>query len=255
MRVRPAAPCAARLPRRCPAPQTFRSPSPPTRRDPRTSTASCCCTPAAWTRASCSSGSRTSTTPRSSPSRSTWASPARTTTSSRARRSMLGAVETFTRRRARGVRHATSCCRRSRPTRSTGWGYPLFTALGRPLIAKLAVEYARRAGLRHDRPRLHRQGQRPGAHRGHRGHARARAEDHRAGALVGDGPRRGDRLRARARHPGQGRHRGRRRTRSTTTCGVARARASGSRTSRTRPRTTSSSSSRAPRRRPTSPRS
>ena len=27
-----------------------------------------------------------------------------------------------------------------------GGGYPLFTALGRPLIAKLAVEYARRAG-------------------------------------------------------------------------------------------------------------
>src|SRR6201986_1820802 len=27
-----------------------------------------------------------------------------------------------------------------------GLGYPLFTALGRPLIAKLAVEYARRSG-------------------------------------------------------------------------------------------------------------
>ena len=27
-----------------------------------------------------------------------------------------------------------------------GLGYPLFTALGRPLIAKLAVEYARRTG-------------------------------------------------------------------------------------------------------------
>ncbi|MGH2804526.1 MAG: argininosuccinate synthase domain-containing protein, partial [Thermoleophilaceae bacterium] len=27
-----------------------------------------------------------------------------------------------------------------------GGGYPLFTALGRPLIAKLAVEYARRTG-------------------------------------------------------------------------------------------------------------
>src|SRR5207342_1424038 len=27
-----------------------------------------------------------------------------------------------------------------------GGGYPLFTALGRPLIAKLAVEYARRSG-------------------------------------------------------------------------------------------------------------
>ena len=40
----------------------------------------------------------------------------------------------------------TTCCRRSRPTRIYGGGYPLFTALGRPLIAKLAVEYARKAG-------------------------------------------------------------------------------------------------------------
>ena len=63
------------------------------------------------------------------------------------------------------------------------------------------------ARLRHDRPRLHRQGQRPGADRGDRRDARARAEDHRAGARLADGPRGGDRLRARARHPGQGRHR------------------------------------------------
>ena len=40
-----------------------------------------------------------------------------------------------------------------------GLGYPLFTALGRPLIAKLAVEAARASRLRHDRPRLHGQGQ------------------------------------------------------------------------------------------------
>ena len=60
-----------------------------------------------------------------------------------------------------------------------------------------------RQRLRHDRPRLHRQGQRPGAHRGDRGHARARAEGDRAGALVADGARGGDRLRARARHPDQ----------------------------------------------------
>ena len=85
-----------------------------------------------------------------------------------------------------------------------GGGYPLFTALGRPLIAKLAVEYARSDGLRHDRPRLHRQGQRPGADRGDGRDARARAEGDRAGALVADGPRGGDRLRARARHPDQG---------------------------------------------------
>ena len=84
-----------------------------------------------------------------------------------------------------------------------GGGYPLFTALGRPLIAKLAVEYARAQRLRHDRPRLHRQGQRPGPHRGDDRHARARAEGDRAGALLADGPRGGDRLRARARHPDQ----------------------------------------------------
>ena len=63
--------------------------------------------------------------------------------------------------------------------------------------------------LRHDRPRLHGQGQRPGPDRGHGRDARARAEGDRAGALVGDGPRRGDRVRAQARHPGQGRDRGR----------------------------------------------
>ena len=77
-----------------------------------------------------------------------------------------------------------------------GLGYPLFTALGRPLIAKLAVEYARRDRLRHDRPRLHRQGQRPGPDRGHDRHAGARAEGDRAGADLADGTRRGDRLRA-----------------------------------------------------------
>ena len=60
--------------------------------------------------------------------------------------------------------------------------------------------------LRHDRPRLHRQGQRPGADRGHGRHAGAGAQGDRAGALVADGPRRGDRLRAQARDPGQGRH-------------------------------------------------
>ena len=88
-----------------------------------------------------------------------------------------------------------------------GGGYPLFTALGRPLIAKLAVEYARKSGLRHGRPRLHRQGQRPGADRVDRDRARPLDEDHRPGARLADGPRGGDRVRARARHPGQGRDR------------------------------------------------
>ena len=72
--------------------------------------------------------------------------------------------------------------------------------------ARRRVRAAQR--LRHDRPRLHRQGQRPGPDRGDGGDARAGAEDDRAGALLADGPRGGDRLRARARHPGQGRHRG-----------------------------------------------
>ncbi len=64
-------------------------------------------------------------------------------------------------------------------------------------------------GLRHDRPRLHRQGQRPGADRGDGGDPGPGAEDDRPGAHLADGPRGGDRLRPRARHPGQGRHRGR----------------------------------------------
>ena len=90
-----------------------------------------------------------------------------------------------------------------------GLGYPLFTALGRPLIAKLAVEYARGTRLRHDRPRMHRQGQRPGPDRGDDRDTCARAEGDRAGPLVADGPRRGGRVRARARDPGQRRRRGR----------------------------------------------
>ena len=62
--------------------------------------------------------------------------------------------------------------------------------------------------LRHDRPRLHRQGQRPGADRGDGGDARPRARGDRAGARVADGARGGGRLRSRARDPGQGRNRG-----------------------------------------------
>ena len=112
-----------------------------------------------------------------------------------------------------------------------GGGYPLFTALGRPLIAKLAVDVRAQDRLRHDRPRLHRQGQRPGPHRGDDRDARPRAEGHRARARLADGPRGGDRLRAQARDPGQGRHRDPRRTRSTTTSGAARRRGAGSRTS------------------------
>ena len=54
----------------------------------------------------------------------------------------LGAVEATWSTPAR-IRRRVRGCRRSRPTPLYGGGYPLFTALGRPLIAKLAVEYAR----------------------------------------------------------------------------------------------------------------
>ena len=90
-----------------------------------------------------------------------------------------------------------------------GGGYPLFTALGRPLIAKLAVEYARAhgcdtiahgcTGKGNDQVRIEATVATLGAG----------AQDHRPGARLADGPRGGDRLRPRARHPGQGRHRDR----------------------------------------------
>ena len=49
-------------------------------------------------------------------------------------------------RRARGVRQRLHRSRRSRPMPSTALNYPLFTALGRPLIAKIAVDVARETG-------------------------------------------------------------------------------------------------------------
>ena len=89
-----------------------------------------------------------------------------------------------------------------------GGGYPLFTALGRPLIAKLAVEQARRAGC--DTVAHGCTG---------KGNDQVRIEATVAtldpelgviapGARVAHGTRGGDRLRPRARDPGQGRHRG-----------------------------------------------
>ena len=47
-----------------------------------------------------------------------------------------------------------------------GGGYPLFTALGAAADRQARGRARPRARLRHDRPRLHRQGQRPGADRG-----------------------------------------------------------------------------------------
>ena len=88
-----------------------------------------------------------------------------------------------------------------------GGGYPLFTALGRPLIAKLAVEKAREAGcdaIAHgctgkgnDQVRID----------GDRARAGAGDEDRGPGPQLADGARGGDRLRARARHPREGRDR------------------------------------------------
>ena len=47
-----------------------------------------------------------------------------------------------------------------------GGGYPLFTALGQAADRQARGRGRSRARLRHDRPRLHRQGQRPGPDRG-----------------------------------------------------------------------------------------
>jgi argininosuccinate synthase len=122
-----------------------------------------------------------------------------------------------------------------------GLGYPLFTALGRPLIAKLAVDYAREHGcdtIAHGCTG--------------KGNDQVRIE-----ATVAAGrwaARRRSPTRASTGSPSRAGPR-RRRTRSTTTSGGAPRRASGSRSSTTRPTTTSSSSSRAPRTRRTSRRS
>ena len=109
--------------------------------------------------------------------------------------------------------------------------------------------------LRHDRARLHRQGQRPGPDRGARSRRwRPSSRSSRRSARGRWAATRRSRTRAstgsRSRAASS-----RRRTRSTTTSGAARRRASGSRTSPTRPRTTCSTSSRGPRRRRTSRRS
>ncbi len=57
----------------------------------------------------------------------------------------LGAIDVDSRRRPRAVRAATTCCRAIKANALYGGGYPLFTALARPLIGELAVEYARAA--------------------------------------------------------------------------------------------------------------
>ena len=56
-----------------------------------------------------------------------------------------------------------------------GGGYPLFTALGPSADREARRREGARDRVRHDRARLHRQGQRPGAHRGHGRVARSRS--------------------------------------------------------------------------------
>ena len=132
-----------------------------------------------------------------------------------------------------------------------GDGYPLFTALGRPLIAKLAVEYARRTGcdtIAHgctgkgnDQVRIE-------------GTVATLAPELKVIAPVRSwamGATRRSPTRASTASRSRAARR-RRPTRSTTTSGAAPPKASGSRTSPTRPTTTSSSSSRGPSSRRTS---
>ena len=101
---------------------------------------SCWHTRAGWTPRWRSSGSRTATTRRSWRPPSTWARERSSTTCASAPwRSARCAPTWWT--RAKSSRRSTSC-RRSRPGPSTRAGYPLATALGRPLIAKKLVDIA-----------------------------------------------------------------------------------------------------------------
>ena len=86
-----------------------------------------------------------------------------------------------------------------------GGGYPLFTALGRPLIAKLAVEKARETGCDTIAHGCTGKGNDQVRIEATVASLDPEHEDHRARAQLADGPRGGDRLRARARHPDKGR--------------------------------------------------
>ena len=106
--------------------------------------------------------------------------------------------------------------------------YPLVSALSRPLIAKHLVAVAREHGADGRRPRLHRQGQRPGAVRDGGVGARARPGRAGTGARLGHDAGAGDRLRpasTRSRCPSSRA----RRTPSTRTCGGGRSRRARSR--------------------------
>ena len=124
--------------------------------------------------------------------------------------------------RRRGLRAASTC---SAPR------------MARPLIAKRQVEVALLEGADARRPRLHRQGQRPGPLRADLLAARAAAQGHRALARVGHPlPRGRARLRGRARHPGHGQPRRKIYSAATATSGTSRTRAACSRIPGTRRR-------------------
>ena len=84
-------------------------------------------------------------------------------------------------------------------------GYPLATALGRPLIAEARRDRRDRGRHRHG-ARLHRQGERPGPARRRRARLSPNRGD-RAGPRLGHDAARGDRIRPPARHPGAGHRR------------------------------------------------
>ena len=115
-------------------------------------------------------------------------------------------------RRRRGRGRSSSTPARSSPTTSScprckanalyEGRYPLVSALSRPVIVKHLVAAARDARRRRGRPRLHRQGQRPGALRGVDPGARARPRHPRARSATWGMTREDvDPLRLRPRHP------------------------------------------------------
>ena len=98
--------------------------------------------------------------------------------------------------------------------------YPLVSALSRPLIVKHQVERRPEVRRRRPRPRLHRQGQRPGSLRGVGHGARTRPRDACPGPQLGVHPGGLDRVRGASTTSRSERPR-RSCTRSTTTSGAA----------------------------------
>ncbi len=162
-------------------------------------------TPGAWTPRSPSGGWRRTRATRSSPARSTSARRRPASWSASASAASTAAPSSRSSSTPRTSSPTSSWRRRSRPTRMYMGKYPLVSALSRPLITRHLVRVARETGADRDRPRLHRQGQRPGALRGHRDGDRARPD--RRGARSASGASRRDavdRVGQRARHPHPG---------------------------------------------------